>query len=131
MKNIILMIALTLTLATQTLAAGLFSGGQEIPTTLQTATFSLGTTGQAVAGVSGEKIKVYAIHLVIVGTPTINWQSNGTNIDNATPRTAGTFIDNVTPPAFLFTSATGTGLFLVTSGTGTVHGRVSYWTEKY
>ena len=101
------------------------------PSTLKTASFSLAATGAVVAAVSGKRIKVYAVRLVVSAAVSVNFRDGAsTALEGAQPLAAnGGFAESVNPPAFLFATTAGNALDLVISGAGTVSGRVSYWDE--
>ena len=99
--------------------------------TLKTASFALTTTGTTVPAVSGKKIKVYALKFHAAGTITCNFRDGAsTALEGSQVYSDGElYTESVTPPYSLFSTSTGTSLDLVTTGTGTASGRVSYWDD--
>lgn len=100
--------------------------------TLAFATVNLTATGTVVSLTGGQSIYVYALRLVSQSTGmAVNWRSGGsTALDAAETYDAHEgYVESVTPPGYLFKTASGESLDLVISGTGTVRGRVSYWKE--
>lgn len=99
------------------------------PMDLKTKSFTLGSTGTVVSAVSGKKIKVYAYSLSTSATISVGFR-DGASTAIGVPQTVNVgvpMVETVTPPYSLFSTSTGTSLDLVTVGTGTVSGRVSYW----
>lgn len=99
--------------------------------TLKTASFSLTATGTVVSAVTGKRIKVYAVKLVVSAAISVNWRDGAsTNLEGAQALAAnGGYTESVNPPAFLFATTPGNSLDLVISGSGTAAGRVSYWDD--
>jgi len=101
------------------------------PKTLKTSAFTLGATGTVVAAVPGRKIKVYSVKLYTSTTVSlvVNFRDGNTTAIEGPHAIAGTsgYTETINPPYSLFTTSSGTSLDLVTSGSGTVAGRVSYW----
>lgn len=132
MKKTILSILLVLLFHSIALAApAIFFGDRSGPITLLSSSFTLTQTGTVVPAVSGKKIKVFVIKLVAAGNMGVNWRDGAsTSLEGSqTIPDGGGYVETVTPPAFLFSTSTSTSLDLVTSGTGTVSGRVSYWND--
>lgn len=96
---------------------------------LKTASFSLTATGSIVSAVTGKRIKVYAVRLVVSAAISVNFRSGAaTALEGAQPLAAnGGFVEAITPPDYLFATAAGQSLDLVITGAGTAAGRVSYW----
>lgn len=99
--------------------------------TLRTAKFSLTATGQVIAAVTGKRLKVYAVKLVVSAAISVKWRNGATtDLEDLQPYAAnGGYTESVNPPAFLFATSAGNRLDLVISGTGTAAGRVSYWDD--
>ena len=102
-----------------------------IDKSLKSAAFSLSATGTVVTGVSGKRIKVYAVKLVAAANLNVNFRDGAsTNLEGSMALAAnGGFVEFVNPPNFLFATAVGNSLDLVVSGTGAAAGRVSYWDD--
>lgn len=99
---------------------------------LKSQPFSVSSTTTIVQAVNGKKIKVFGLKLVTSATMSVAWRDGATNmIDGSGPVAANTNqIESVDPPAYLFSTSTGTSLDLVLTGaTGTASGRVSYWSD--
>ena len=99
--------------------------------TLKTVSFSLSATGTAVSAVSGKKLKVYAVKLVVSAAISVNFRDGtSSNIEGAQAIAANSgYIETINPPAFLFATTAGSSLDLVISGSGTAAGRISYWDD--
>jgi len=99
--------------------------------TLKSAAFSLTSTGTAVALVSGKRIKVYAVKLVVTAALLVNWRSGASTALEGAQSLAinGGYTESVDPPTFLFGTAAGESLDLVITGVGTAAGRISYWDD--
>lgn len=99
--------------------------------TLKSGAFSLSASGTVVSAVSGKRIKVYAVKLVVSAGLNVNFRDGAsTNLEGSMALAAnGGFVEFVNPPNFLFATTAGNSLDLVVSGTGTVAGRVSYWDD--
>ncbi len=99
--------------------------------TLQSASFSLSSTGTAISAVAGKKIKVYAVKLIVSAALSVNWRDGASpDLEGAQAiNTNGGYVETVQPPAYLFSTTAGNALDLVITGTGTAAGRVSYWTD--
>lgn len=98
---------------------------------LKTANFSLSATGTVVTAVPGKRIKVFAAKLIVDAAIGVAWRDGGSTALEGTYSLAanGGFIEQVTPPAFLFSTTAGNSLDLVITGAGNAAGRVSYWDE--
>ena len=132
----IILIVLTLGLmaGSQSFAAStLVIPDDTAPKTLKTSAFTLGSTGTVVSAVAGKRIKVYAVKLFssASGTVTVNFRDgNTTNIEGGQTLAASSgYTETINPPYSLFSTSSGTSLDLVTVGTGTVGGRISYWDD--
>jgi len=99
--------------------------------TLKTAVVSLSATGTVIAAVSGKRLKVYAIKLIVDAALSVNWRDGAaTALEGAQALAAnGGYTEAVNPPAFLLATTAGNTLDLVISGTGNAQGRVSYWDD--
>lgn len=98
---------------------------------LKSKDFSLTTTGNAVAAVSGKRLKVFAYKLVCSAAITVNFRDGATTaLEGGQAYAAnGGAAESVPPPAWLFATTAGNGLDVVISGTGTAAGRISYWDD--
>lgn len=98
---------------------------------LKAQSFSLSATGNIVPAVSGRRIKVYSVKLVVDAALSVNFRSGAsTALEGALPLAAnGGFVEATTPPNYLFATTAGEALDLVITGTGTASGRVSFWDE--
>jgi hypothetical protein len=98
---------------------------------LKSASFSLASTGNLVAAVSGKRIKVYAVKLVASANCNVNFRDGASiNLEGSMALAAnGGFVEFVNPPNFLFATTAGNGLDLVVTGGGTAAGRISYWDD--
>lgn len=105
--------------------------GPESGKTLESAVVSLTATGTIVAAVSGKRIKAYAICLSVSAALSFNWRDGAsTNLTGLQPfGINGGYTMVVTPPEFIFGTTAGNSLDLVISGSGTIAGWVSYWTD--
>jgi hypothetical protein len=101
------------------------------PASYKSAVINLNATGTVINAVSGKRIKVFALKLIVSAALSVNFRDGGaTLIEGAQPLLANAgYIENVNPPAFLFGTTAGNSLDLVISGAGTVTGRVSYWDD--
>lgn len=99
--------------------------------TLKSTSVSLSATGTAISAVTGKKLKVYAVKLVVSAAISVNWRDGAsTGLEGAQALAAnGGYVESVNPPAFLFATSAGNSLDLDISGTGTAAGRVSYWDD--
>lgn len=98
---------------------------------IKSAAFSLASTGTVVDAISGKRIKVFAVKLVVSADLTVNFRDGAsTDLEGPQPYSAkGGYIENLQVPCFLFGTSAGNSLDLVISGTGTASGRVTYWDE--
>lgn len=102
------------------------------PIELKTSSVSLGATGAAVAAATGKVIKVYSFTLSTSVTSSIAFRDgSSTALSGGMPLAANTPVMNsVNPPAFLFSTASGTSFDIVMTGpTASVRGTISYWLE--
>lgn len=99
--------------------------------TLLSASFALSGTGTVVNAVAGKRIKVYAAKVVVNAAIGVSFRDGGsTPLEGSQSLAAnGGFIEQVTPPDFLFATSQGNSLDLVVAGSGTAAGRVSYWSD--
>lgn len=99
--------------------------------TILSSTISLTSSGTVVSAVSGKRIKVFANKLVTSATCSVAWANGYTALEGPqTLSAAGGFVEVVSPPAFLFSTSTGTSLrLLITGASCTAGGRVSYWSD--
>ncbi len=97
--------------------------------TLKTIPVDINATGHVVPAVTGKKIKVYAVKLIVSAAISINFRDGAaTDLEGSMSLTANAgYVESVTPPFFLFCTAAGNDLDLVIVGAGTVTGRISYW----
>jgi len=103
------------------------SGGK----TLKSSSFSISSTGTVISAVTGKRLKIFAVKLVVSAAISVSFRSGAsTALEGAMPLVANAgFVEFVTPPAFLFGTVAGQSLDLVISGTGTASGRISYWDD--
>lgn len=96
---------------------------------LKTVAFSLGGTATVIAAVPNRIIKVYAVKLIVSAAMNVNFRDGAsTALEGAQAiATNGGYIEQVTPPDYLFSTSLGNSLDLVLSGGGTAAGRISYW----
>ena len=92
---------------------------------------SLSATGTVVAAVPGRRIKVFAVKAVADAALSVRFRSGATTAleGNQALAANGGYIEQVSPPSYLFATAVGEGLDLVITGVGNVGGRISYWDE--
>lgn len=101
------------------------------PITCMTTSFTTTQTGTIVPALAGKMIKVYSYKIVTSATVSLAWGDGASiNIEAPSPVAANTpMIESSAPPFPLFMTTAGNALYLVQVGTGTVTGRVSYWTN--
>lgn len=100
--------------------------------TCQTAKIDCASSGNniIVAGVTGKKIKVYAIKVVFAGTVTAKFCSVSTDLEGAQPFQAREgYTHAVNPPAFLLATAVGEALNLNLSDAIGANGSIAYWDD--
>jgi hypothetical protein len=126
MRKIILVLCASIAL---TFSPGyVFASGQVASGAFKEAVFTLTSSGTIVSAVTGKRIKVFCAVLAVSGAMTAGMSTvSGTE---ALPLSAnGGYVACVQPPAFIRATAAGSALGLVTVGTGTVSGWVSYWDD--
>lgn len=104
-----------------------------IDKTLKTAKIDHGSSGnnEIVAAVTGKKIKVYTIVLVVSNAVNCKWCSATTDLTGAmnfSSQGEG-YAHAVQPPAFLLATAAGEALNLNLSAAVAVDGYVAYWDD--
>jgi hypothetical protein len=112
--------------------SSMFLPDRSAPLTVLSTAVTVTTSGTTViAAVPGKKIKVFSTKLVSSGTGSIYWREGTlTPLEGSYPVTANAYMAESTDlPGFLFSVSTGTSLDLVTYGSITVTGRVSYWVD--
>lgn len=99
--------------------------------TLRSASFSISATGTVVSAVPGKRLKVYAAKVIVDAALGVLFRDGGaTALEGSQALAAnGGFIEQVTPPEFLFATSPGNSLDLQITGVGTAAGRVSYWDD--
>lgn len=107
-----------------------YSGIEKLRTK-KTQKFSLAATGTVVAAVSGKRIKVYSVRLLVSAAISVKFRDGAaTDLEDLQPLAInGGFTESVNPADFLFATTAGNSLDLVISGAGTASGRVSYWDD--
>lgn len=97
--------------------------------TVQSAAFTLSSTGTVVAAVPTMRIKVFAIILDASSALSCNWRDGAsTALEGSMAFAAnGGYTRTVNPPHFIYGTTAGNSLDLVVSGGGTASGSVSYW----
>ena len=129
-KFLTLIITLTLMLAGSAYAApAIMNPDRLAPITIESTAFTVSGSATVVAAVTGKKIKVFSILMSgLTSTTQVHFQNGLTSdFDSAFVVGSSVISNSVNPPAFLFSTSSGTSLTTVT--TGTVSGRVSYWTD--
>lgn len=134
MKKLFAAIIILISISSTVVSAGTawFRPDSVAPIELRTSSVSLGSTGNAVTAVSGKVIKIYSYALTTSVTSSVAFRDGSTtSLSGAMPLAANTPIANsVTPPAFLFSTASGTSFDIVMTGpTASVRGTISYWLE--